>query len=176
MRVTFVRTFGGRDRIYVARAESDAETSWSFPTYGPAPPHDLVHLVVEAALDLRPGLWGRVAAGADLGAIARAADRTTGDLAHKYAALGDLGDVLVSEAAVAAVTAPVPELAATYVAGLRAAAARLAVAARVDDYALAAARARLDEIAAQWRALGDRGALTVRWPDGAVIDVSPGRA
>ncbi len=46
MQVSFVRTAGARDRIYVRRT-SGSEVSWEFPSYGDELPHDLVHLVVE---------------------------------------------------------------------------------------------------------------------------------
>src|SRR5262245_6402343 len=105
MIVTFVRTAGARDRIYVAR-DDGSETSWAFPTYGDAPPHDLVHLIAEAELGITPGLWGRVAAGADLGVILEAANRKSGPIAEKFAALGDLRDVIASEEAAAALSTP----------------------------------------------------------------------
>jgi hypothetical protein len=59
LHATFVRTRGGRDRVYVTRA--DATTlGWEFPTYGDGLPHDLCHLVVEDALGLSDGFWGLV--------------------------------------------------------------------------------------------------------------------
>jgi hypothetical protein len=51
---------------------------WSMPSYGSALPHDAIHLVVESAFELRRGLFGLVAAGADpdaLNAEAHAARR-----------------------------------------------------------------------------------------------------
>jgi hypothetical protein len=148
MKITFVRTVGARDRVYVERADGTT-ASWSFPTYGDAPPHDLVHLIAEAELGITDGLWARVAAGADLAAINAQAERTGGKLADKYAALGD--GVLRSEQAAAAL-APHAEPAAW-----------------IDRAALARARARLDELADAWRALAPKGALAFAWPGGARI-------
>jgi hypothetical protein len=66
-----------RDRIYVVRPDG-SEVHWAFPTYGDDPPHDLIHLVVEAAFGLRRGFWGRVDAGADPAAISAEANRKGG--------------------------------------------------------------------------------------------------
>ena len=85
LKAAFVRTVGERDRIYVVRSDG-SEVSWAFPTYGDALPHDLIHLVVEAAFGLRQGFWGRVDAGVDPGAIMADANRKGG--ANKYAAFG----------------------------------------------------------------------------------------
>ena len=72
LKATFVRTAGERDRIFVTRSDG-SEVSWSFPSYGEGLPHDLVHWVVESCCGLRWGFWGRVDAGADPDAVARAA-------------------------------------------------------------------------------------------------------
>jgi hypothetical protein len=86
LRAAFVRTVGERDRIYVTRSDG-SETSWVFPTYGDALPHDLVHLVVESAFGLRQGFWGRVDGGADPALVNAEANRMGGK--DKYAAYGD---------------------------------------------------------------------------------------
>ena len=75
LRAAFVRTVGERDRIYVTRSNG-SETSWVFPTYGDALPHDLVHLVVESAFGLTQGFWGRVDGGADPALVNAEANRT----------------------------------------------------------------------------------------------------
>src|SRR5882762_4340026 len=77
LKASFVRTVGERDRIYVVRSDG-SEVDWAFPTYGDALPHDLIHLVVEAAFGLGQGFWGRVDAGADPGAIMADANRRGG--------------------------------------------------------------------------------------------------
>src|SRR5262245_20109080 len=64
LRAAFVRIEGKWDRIYVTRGDG-TEVMWEFPTYGPELPHDLVHLVVEAAFGIADGFWGRVDAGVD---------------------------------------------------------------------------------------------------------------
>ena len=74
-----------------------SEVSWPFPTYGDALPHDLVHLVVEAAFELRHGFWGSVDEGADPKRISDQANRKGG--AGKYAAFGpDQRELLLAEA------------------------------------------------------------------------------
>jgi len=74
---SFVRTVGERDRIYVVRSDG-SEVNWAFPAYGEALPHDLIHLVVEAAFAVGQGFWGRVDAGVDPGALLAEANRRGG--------------------------------------------------------------------------------------------------
>jgi hypothetical protein len=98
VRIAVVRTVGKPDRFHVAR-EGTAEVRWTFPTYGDALPHDLVHFVVETAAGLRGGFWGRVARGADPARVNAAANRKAGKAAEKYAGFGDdLGELFVAEA------------------------------------------------------------------------------
>ena len=85
LKASFVRTVDERDRIYVVRSDG-SEVSWAFANYGDALPHDLIHLVVEAAFGLAQGFWGRVDAGADPGAIMAEANRKGGD--NKFAGFG----------------------------------------------------------------------------------------
>lgn len=85
LRASFVRTIGERDRIYVVRSDG-SQVDWAFPSYGDALPHDLIHLVVEAAFGLAQGFWGRVDAGADPGAIMADANRRGGR--DKYLGFG----------------------------------------------------------------------------------------
>src|SRR5262249_43746855 len=56
------------------------------PTFNNYIPHDLVHLVVEAAFGLRHGFWGRVDDGVDPARVNAEANRMGG--ANKYAAYG----------------------------------------------------------------------------------------
>jgi hypothetical protein len=96
LRARFVRTVGEADRFYVTRSDG-SEAAWSFPTYGDGLPHDLVHLVVEAAFGLKAGFWGRVDGGADPRRINAEANRVGG--AQKYAAFGaDQRELLLAEA------------------------------------------------------------------------------
>ena len=95
MDISFVRTEGQPDRVYVQRTDQ-SEVSWAFPTYGNFIPHDLLHLVVETAFGLKAGFWGKVDSGLDAGRINELADRVGGK--NKYAAFGsDQFDLLTSE-------------------------------------------------------------------------------
>lgn len=145
MRVSFVRTFGGRDRVYV-EFESGAARDWRFPSYGANLPHDLVHLVVEAHFQLPGGVWSRVARGIPLDA-APPPDETPTDLAEAEAFAGlpwtsDSGLEALAAAwdrnreLIGIPPRPLP-----------------------PRPALEGARARLLELRAAWRDLPDRGAL-----------------
>ena len=95
LNASFVRTVGDRDRIYVRRSDG-SEVNWVFPTFGDAPPHDMIHLIVESAFDVAQGFWGRVDAGADPGRIMAQANRLGGR--NKYAAFGeDLSALALAE-------------------------------------------------------------------------------
>ena len=52
----------GPDRVYVTRGDGSEVSFRIWPSVA-GPPHDLAHLVVEAALGLDLGFWGLVAAG-----------------------------------------------------------------------------------------------------------------
>src|SRR5262245_317246 len=96
MEISFVRTQGQRDRVYVRRTNG-TEVSWVFPTFGNYIPHDLVHLVVETAFGLKNGFWGRVDAGVDVTRINADANRLGGP--NKYAAFGqNQEDLFLAEA------------------------------------------------------------------------------
>ena len=86
LNASFVRTVGERDRFYVTRSDG-SEVSWVFATFGNAPPHDMIHLIVESAFGLTQGFWGRVDAGANPAVIMEQANRMGGP--NKYAAFGD---------------------------------------------------------------------------------------
>ena len=64
LKASFVRTVGDRDRIYVVRSDG-SEVNGAFPAYGDALPHDLTHLVVEAAFETFEE-WNRGAGSAEL--------------------------------------------------------------------------------------------------------------
>jgi len=96
MQISFVRSQGRPDRVYVQRTHG-GEVSWSFPSFGDGLPHDLVHLVVESAFGVRQGFWGRVDAGVDPARVNEIANRVGG--ANKYAAFGDdLSELYLAEA------------------------------------------------------------------------------
>jgi hypothetical protein len=96
LKASFVRTLGERDRIYVVRSDG-SEVNWAFPAYGDALPHDLIHLVAEAAFGLGQGFWGRVDAGADPAAIMADANRRGGS--NKFSGFGTaLSELQLAEA------------------------------------------------------------------------------
>ena len=67
---SFIRSRGERDRVHVRRSDG-TETSWLLPTYGEGMPHDLVHLVVEAAFGLRRARHAAVARVRTIGPVRR---------------------------------------------------------------------------------------------------------
>ncbi len=158
MHVTFVRTEGQPDRIYVERSDG-SEASWSFPTYGDGLPHDLVHLVVEAAFGLRRGLWGLVDSGIDMARVNAEANRKGG--ADKYGALGDRTDILLSEALAAAVSAPYLETNEERLELLREGCEKLGLAVPAGSTAekFSEMRALLAALSAEWRTLKPKGSL-----------------
>jgi hypothetical protein len=161
MRVMFVRTVGARDRVYVERADG-SHASWDFPSYGDGLPHDLVHLIVEQRFGVAGGVWGRVAAGADLARINAAANRAGGK--DKYRELGD--EVVLAEALA---NAPWTQLelapdAEALLARMREMAGPRALPASVTLDAIARVRAELCELRERWVALVPKGALDFDYP------------
>ena len=163
MKVTFVRTVGKPDRFYVVRADG-TEASSSFPSYGDALPHDLVHLVVEAGFELRNGIWARVARGVDLEAVNAQANRMGGKVAQKYAGLGeDLAEVFLSEALANASWRERTLSPAERVGDIRASCARFAVPmpASVTPERSARVHDVLERLGQRWRALVPKGAIAL---------------
>jgi len=138
MRVTFVKTIGHRDRVYV-RFPDGREKSWPFPTYGEQLPHDLVHLIVERAFAITDGVWGHVARGGEFGMTEPLLVAET--FANAPWLRPDEGDVLEHlQRELGALPASVTRE-------------------RVD-----ATREELARATAEWRALPDRGALVFDFP------------
>ena len=166
MKATFVRTAQAPDRFYVRR-DDGSEVSWSFPTFGDALPHDLVHFVVEQMFGIRDGFWGRVGGGADPAKINAMADRKGGKLADKYAGFGDdLSGIYLAEA-LAGLPWGVPGV--SYEDMLEIAFAScgkygIDLPSRVNAEALRAVQHRLFELGVQWRALGDKGSIELTFP------------
>jgi hypothetical protein len=163
MEVSFVRVRGQRDRIYVRRSDR-SEVSWVFPSYGDELPHDLVHLVVEAAFGVRYGFWGRVDAGVDPARINDEANRMGG--ANKYRGFGDdRRDLLLAEALAAALwlNADVSDdqRRAAIVESCGKLGVELPSAASLER--LREVRAALEQLRAQWRAIGVKGTLKLRF-------------
>lgn len=155
MEVVFVRTGGPRDRFHVRRPDG-SEASWTFPSYGDALPHDLVHFVCERELGVNDGIFGAIAAGADLERINARANRVGGK--DKYASLGDhLDGVRWSEAlAIAPWDRRDPEI----IASLRSSCARMGVELRaLTPEDLARTREAIAKMRGRWRRLGPREAL-----------------
>jgi hypothetical protein len=160
----FVRSVGERDRIHVTRSDG-SEASWPFPTYGDRLPHDLVHLVVEAAFGLSRGFWGRVDEGADPKRIGDQANRAGG--ADKYAAYGpDQRELMLAEAlANTPWTGDAEDLPAQIAAACEAAAVEPP--AGVSPERIRAVKDVLAGLAARWRSLDPKGALHVSFDRGA---------
>lgn len=137
MRISFVRTVGSPDRVYVVR-DDGSEVSWSYPSYGEAVPHDLVHYVVERAFGIRRAFWGAVAAGGDPKRVSEAANREGGGF-RAFAALGvDLDELARAEALANGGWKETPEA--------------------------GAVGAELAALGARWRQLVPKGAIDVSWP------------
>ena len=166
LRASFVRTVGDRDRIYVVRSDG-SEVNWAFPNYGDALPHDLIHLVVEAAFGLALGFWGRVDAGADPAAIMADANRRGGR--NKFSGFGSaMSELRLAEALANpgwlvgdSSTTSLHEriVAACLESGL--AAPELLSAERIDQV-----RTVLKHLASRWRGLSPKGAVHLAFDSG----------
>jgi hypothetical protein len=67
MNIVFQRTGQRRYAVFAQRAPLPDLEMNPAPGYDPLMPHDLVHLVVEAKLGLKRGIFGQLAAGGDAG-------------------------------------------------------------------------------------------------------------
>src|SRR5687768_15555063 len=171
MRISFVRTQGSPDRVYVRRSDG-GETSWSFPTYGDEVPHDLVHLVVEAAFGLKRGFWGRVDEGVDIARINAQANRMGG--ANKYAGFGeDRREILLAEAYAGTQWSSPYYTDDDRLTNLRAAydSVGLELPVSLTFERMDQVRAKLDALRARWRALIPKGALDLTF-DAAAPEAS----
>jgi hypothetical protein len=163
MEISFVRVRGQRDRIYVRRTDG-SEVSWVFPTYGDELPHDLVHLVVEAAFGVSGGFWGRVDAGIDPARINDEADRLGGP--EKYRGFGDdRRDLLLAEA-LAGASWPLADLSdaerrEAMAEGCRKSGVALPPVVTVER--VGEVRAALEPLRAAWRGIGAKGTLKLRF-------------
>ncbi|MDI3286947.1 hypothetical protein [Polyangium sp. 15x6] len=161
LRAAFVRVPGQRDRIYVHRSNG-TEVSWVFPTYGDELPHDLVHIVVEAAFGLKKGFWGRVDAGLDPARINDEANRKGGG--SKYAGFGDdLEELLLAEGLAGAPwsDAEVSDAAILEVIASNCARAGVEAGAVLTTDRVREVRRVLPRLREQWRAFAGKGTITL---------------
>lgn len=167
--VTFVRVRGQWDRIYVHRPDG-SELSWGFPAHGDGLPHDLVHLVVESAFGLRRGFFGLVAEGIDPVRVNAEANRLTGP--DKYRGFGeDRRELLLAEQIAALPWFPVPgaeETDETREARIVDACSAIGIdmPPAVSPARIGAARVALEQLREQWRAIGAKGAIRLRFLPG----------
>jgi len=142
MRVTFVKTIGNRDRVYVRFADG-REKSWPFPTYGEHLPHDCVHLIVERAFAIADGVWGHVERGGEFG---KTEPLYVAEIFANAPWLrpeeGDVREYIERELAQRGHALP-----------------ENVTAERVET-----ARAQIAKATEDWRALADRGALVFEYP------------
>lgn len=69
MKVQFIRSGERRYGMRIERADAPVLVMDPAPGFDPDVPHDMVHFVVEAALGLRAGVFGQIAAGGDAGSF-----------------------------------------------------------------------------------------------------------
>lgn len=69
MKVHFIRSGERRYSMRIERGEGPALVMDPAPGFDPDLPHDMVHFVVEAALDLKTGVFGQLAAGGNAGSF-----------------------------------------------------------------------------------------------------------
>jgi len=69
MKVHFIRSGERRYSMRIERAGLPILVMDPAPGFDPDLPHDMVHFVVEAALGLRTGVFGQIAAGGDAGSF-----------------------------------------------------------------------------------------------------------
>jgi hypothetical protein len=162
MHLTFVRTVGAHDRIYVRRSDGVA-TEWTFPSMGNELPHDLVHLVCEAGFAIADGIFAAVDAGLDLAKVNARANKVGGK--HKYRGTGlDRPSAYVSEA-LAAAFGPFGGPDEARLASIAVACRELEVAMpkSVTLERVAEVKSALDRLRTKWRELIPRGSLTLEF-------------
>jgi hypothetical protein len=69
MKVHFIRSGDRRYSMRIERADAPVLVMDPAPGFDPDLPHDMVHFVVEAALELKTGVFGQIAAGGDAGSF-----------------------------------------------------------------------------------------------------------
>src|SRR4051794_9667894 len=158
MHISFVRTAGAPDRIYVRRTDG-SEVGWSFPSYGDELPHDLVHVVVESEFGLRDAIWAAVDRGVDPGRVLAHANRVGGRDKFRGSGL-DKPEVALSEALAAARWAEDvsdEERLAAIDRGCASYGVERPPSVTLEG--IARVRTRLDDLRARWRTLLPKGAI-----------------
>lgn len=69
MKVHFIRSGERRYSMRIERTDAPVLVMDPAPGFDPDLPHDMVHFVVEAALGLKTGVFGQIAAGGDAGSF-----------------------------------------------------------------------------------------------------------
>jgi hypothetical protein len=69
MKVHFIRSGERRYSMRIERADAPVLAMDPAPGFDPDLPHDMVHFAVEAALGLKTGVFGQIAAGGDAGSF-----------------------------------------------------------------------------------------------------------
>ncbi|WP_447930535.1 hypothetical protein [Sphingopyxis fribergensis] len=69
MKVHFIRSGERRYSMRIERSDAPVLIMHPAPGFDPDLPHDMVHFVVEAALGLKTGVFGQIAAGGDAGSF-----------------------------------------------------------------------------------------------------------
>ena len=188
MKVHFIRSGERRYSMRIEREGAPALVMDPAPGFDPDLPHDMVHFVVEAALGLKAGVFGQIAAGGDAGSFhveaggalsAKERQRAARKQVAKGAKLiksqgreGELSELAAFLFDVAWRSGQRPDTAAQRAALGEAERTRASLSA--DERAqFDAARRRVFEdfarLSATWRALRVGEALTLEWPPTKVI-------
>lgn len=132
--------------------EDGTSSSWDFPSYGDALPHDLCHLVVESELGLTDGFWGLIDQGVDVGLVNNQAALMRDNRPLAEHAGFDLSGLLEAEAAVAVLAGPVNGVGDVNERPVGA-----------EPEAINTIRDRLRQLSEQWRRLDDGTAMTLQY-------------
>jgi hypothetical protein len=173
MNVRFRRTCVRRYAVVVTRAGEPPRTMDPAPAYDDDIPHDLVHYIVEAELQLLAGVFGRAAKGGGTFIREPAPSLTARELARqrrrskkRESALRARDDTGAREMETSERLAALCDVAWRRRHGQRPDPLRKAPAPVSEEDAVRVARVvtRLDALAPLWRALPVGGALVFQWP------------
>ncbi|HET6525846.1 hypothetical protein [Sphingopyxis sp.] len=188
MKVHFIRSGERRYGMRIEREDAPVLVMDPAPGFDPDLPHDMVHFVVEAALGLKTGVFGQIAAGGDAGSFhveaggalpAKERQRAARKQVAKGAKLikaqgreGELSELAAFLFDVGWRSGQRPDSAAQRVALGEAERTRAGLSpderARID-----AARPRVladfERLSQAWRGLRVGDTLTLEWPSGRII-------